>query len=181
MGADAATARALSPAFYAAPMRVRPAGLDEWPAIWPFRSRIVADGRTYCLPRDTTEEAARAWWVHKSGGSVHVAVDSGGRVLGTAEMHPNHPAGGSHVAKAGFMVDPDAMGRGVGRALATALLDEARGSGFRSMQFNAVAETNVGAVALWSSLGFRIMATVPEAFAHPDQGLVGLHIMFRVL
>ena len=49
------------------------------------------------------------------------------------------------------------------------------------MQFNAVVETNVRAVALWQSLGFDVLATVPKAFAHPAEGLVGLHVMYRSL
>jgi hypothetical protein len=49
------------------------------------------------------------------------------------------------------------------------------------MQFNAVVETNARAVALWRSLGFDVLATVPEAFDHPEHGLVGLHVMFRRL
>jgi ribosomal protein S18 acetylase RimI-like enzyme len=49
------------------------------------------------------------------------------------------------------------------------------------MQFNAVVETNVAAVALWRSLGFEVLATVPEAFRHPTGGLVGLHVMHRRL
>lgn len=49
------------------------------------------------------------------------------------------------------------------------------------MQFNAVVETNARAVALWRSLGFRVLTTVPEAFHHPEHGYVGLHIMHRFL
>jgi ribosomal protein S18 acetylase RimI-like enzyme len=49
------------------------------------------------------------------------------------------------------------------------------------MQFNAVVETNERAVALWRSLGFTVLATVPEAFAHPSRGYVGLLIMHRPL
>jgi ribosomal protein S18 acetylase RimI-like enzyme len=49
------------------------------------------------------------------------------------------------------------------------------------MQFNAVVETNVAAVRLWRSLGFEVLATVPEAFQHPVHGFVGLHIMHRQL
>ena len=53
----------------------------------------------------------------------------------------------------------------------------ARAAGYRAVQFNAVVETNTGAVALWRSLGFRIVGTVPGAFAHPEHGYVGLHVM----
>lgn len=49
------------------------------------------------------------------------------------------------------------------------------------MQFNAVVETNVGAVALWRSLGFGVIGTLPEGFLHPTEGYVGLHIMHRRL
>jgi ribosomal protein S18 acetylase RimI-like enzyme len=45
------------------------------------------------------------------------------------------------------------------------------------MQFNAVVETNTGAVRLWRSLGFEVVGTVPEAFDHRELGLVGLHVM----
>jgi ribosomal protein S18 acetylase RimI-like enzyme len=72
-------------------------------------------------------------------------------------------------------------GRGVGRALGEHVVAAAREDGYRSMQFNAVVETNTRAVALWRSLGFDVLATVPEAFDHPEHGLVGLHVMFRRL
>jgi ribosomal protein S18 acetylase RimI-like enzyme len=56
----------------------------------------------------------------------------------------------------------------------------ARG-GPRAAQFNAVAETNERAVRLWQSLGFEVIGTVPEAFAHPVHGYLGLHVMHRSL
>ena len=79
------------------------------------------------------------------------------------------------------MVDPAHAGAGIGRALGEHVLREARREGYRAMQFNAVVETNTHAVALWRSLGFDVLATVPEAFDHPTQGRVGLHIMYRQL
>jgi GNAT superfamily N-acetyltransferase len=115
-------------------------------------------------------------------GRVYVAEDAAsGRILGSALLRPNQPALGDHIANAGFMVDPDAAGRGIGRRLGTYVLDEARRLGYRGMQFNAVVESNTAAVALWRSLGFTVLATVPEAFRHATLGPVGLHIMYRSL
>ena len=161
-------------------MEIRQAREGDWAAIWPFLREVVAAGETYCWPRDTTEADARAWWMGKPGGRVFVAED-GGRVLGTAELHPNQPAAGSHVCNAGFMVASHAAGRGIGRALAGHVLEQATHAGYRAMQFNAVVETNTNAVRLWQSLGFSILATVPGAFRHPVHGFVGLHLMHRSL
>ena len=60
------------------------------------------------------------------------------------------------------------------------LLAAAKADGYRGMVFNAVVETNP-AVRLWTSLGFTILGTVPDAFDHPRHGRVGLHIMHRAL
>ena len=160
---------------------VRAATDGDWPAVWSFLSGIIAAGETYTWDRDTSEPAARAKWMHEPPGRTVVAVDAGGAVLGTAETHPNQAGPGSSVANAGFMVDPAHGGRGIGRLLAEHVLDQARADGYRAMQFNAVVETNTGAVALWRSLGFEILATVPESFDHPSLGPVGLHVMHRFL
>ena len=41
--------------------------------------------------------------------------------------------------------------------------------------------TNTAAVALWRSLGFAIVGTIPEAFRLPDGRLVDLYAMNRRL
>jgi GNAT superfamily N-acetyltransferase len=103
------------------------------------------------------------------------------RIVGTAILKPNQPGLGDHVANAGFMVDPAASGHGVGRRLAERILERAREVGYTAMQFNAVVGTNARAVALWRSLGFEIVGTVPGAFRHRVHGPVDLHIMYRRL
>lgn len=49
------------------------------------------------------------------------------------------------------------------------------------MQFNHVVSTNSRAVALWQSLGFAIVGTLPGAFNHPVHGYVDSYVMFRTL
>jgi L-amino acid N-acyltransferase YncA len=162
-------------------MKIREATSDDWPAIWPFLHDIVAAGDTYTWPPEIGEEQAREMWFPAPPARTVVAVDDSGAILGTAKMNRNHLGPGSHIASASFMVDPDKAGRGVGRALGQHVLDQARADGYRAMQFNAVVETNTHAVALWQSLGFEVMTTLPEGFHHPTDGYVGLHIMYQRL
>ncbi|CAL9477097.1 hypothetical protein SUDANB19_02960 [Streptomyces sp. enrichment culture] len=160
-------------------VQIREATAVDWPAIWPFFHTIVAAGETYTYPRDMDEAAGRESWLLSPPGRTVVAVDEAGTVLGSAKMNPNHMGGASHIASASFMVAPEHSGKGVGRALGEHVLDWARTSGYRAMQFNAVVETNTRAVALWKSLGFETVATLEEGFRHPRHGYVGLHIMYQ--
>jgi L-amino acid N-acyltransferase YncA len=162
-------------------MRVRDAEPVDLAAVAPFFRAIVAAGETYAYPEDLDDQGIADLWFAAPPGRTVAAVDDDGGVLGSATMGPNRPGRGAHVATASFMVDPAAQGRGVGRALGEEAVRWAREQGFRSMQFNAVVETNTAAVALWRSLGFAVMTTIPEAFDHARHGLVGLHVMFRRL
>jgi GNAT superfamily N-acetyltransferase len=153
---------------------------EDWPQIWPIWHGVVTAGETYTWDPETGEAAARALWMLPPPAETWVAVDDN-RVIGTAILKPNQPGLGDHVANAGFMVDPATSGRGVGRRLAERILERAREVGYTAMQFNAVVGTNTRAVALWRSLGFEIVGTVPGAFRHPVHGPVDLHIMYRKL
>jgi L-amino acid N-acyltransferase YncA len=160
---------------------IREATSDDWPGIWSFLRPIVRAGQTYTWDPDVAEADARTQWLVPGPWRVFVAVGSDGAVVGTAKVGPNQGGPGAHVANASFMVDPDHAGEGIGRALGEHLLQFARAEGYYAMQFNAVVETNTNAVALWRSLGFEVLTTIPEAFRHPTDGLVGLHVMYRRL
>jgi L-amino acid N-acyltransferase YncA len=161
-------------------MQIRPATGDDWPSIYPFFTRIVEEGTSYAFPLGMSLEEAEPWWMEKPPALTVVAVE-GDAVVGSAKMGPNRPGRGAHIATASFMVDPNARGRGIGRALGEHVLALAAAEGYHGMQFNAVVETNTPAVNLWLELGFRIVGTVPDAFQHPEKGLVGLHVMYRPL
>ncbi len=93
----------------------------------------------------------------------------------------NYPGLGSHVATATYLVDPEAQGLGVGRALVQHSLTQAKDSGYLAMQFNYVLSSNAPAVELYKKLGFAIVGTLPQAFRHRRLGLVDVYVMHRPL
>ncbi|MEU8264874.1 GNAT family N-acetyltransferase [Micromonospora sp. NPDC048999] len=156
-------------------MRIREFTEPDWAQVWPIVEDVITAGETFPYDPQWPAEVAYEVWVERPPGHTVVA-EADGRILGTAKMGANKPGPGSHVATASFMVATDARGRGVGRAL-----DWASSRGYAAMQFNAVVEANVAAVELYRRLGFAVIGTVPEAFAHPSLGRVGLHVMHRPL
>ncbi|WP_418062284.1 GNAT family N-acetyltransferase [Pimelobacter simplex] len=154
---------------------IRPFVADDWPAVAAIIDEVLTAGETYAMPV-LDDAAARSFWLDQPGVVAVAEVD--GVVVGTAKMGPNRPAQGSHVGTASFMVGSAARGRGVGRALGEHVVAWHRAEGFAGIQFNAVVATNTAAVALWRSLGFEVIGTVPGAFRRPDGSFAGLHVMY---
>lgn len=148
--------------------------------MWDIFQRVVATGDTYAFAPGTPREIARDYFLG-NGMQSWVSEDDAGRIVGMYKLIPNRRDLGSHVANASFMVHPDAHGRGIGRALAEHCLEQARKAGYLAMQFNFVVSTNTAAVALWQTLGFAIVGTLPKAFKHQKLGLVDAYVMHRFL
>ena len=161
-------------------MQIRDATEEDWPQLWPIIQAVVDAGETYVWRPTPDSDRMREIWLEPEPWHVVVGIKDG-TVVGTAKCGPNRPGRGAHIATASFMVDPAHQGEGVGRTLATYIIDWATKAGYFGMQFNAVVETNTGALALWESLGFATVGVVPRAFDHATQGLVGLTVMYRDL
>jgi L-amino acid N-acyltransferase YncA len=160
-------------------LNIRPATPNDWPVIWKIFRSVVERGDTYAFSPELDEESAlKAWF--STGAQVFV-TEREGRVAGTFFVKPNQPGLGSHVANAGFMVDPELHGAGIGRAMGEFALTWAHEQGYQAMQFNFVVSTNTGAVALWKKLGFAIIGTIPKGFRHAQLGYVDVYVMHREL
>jgi len=158
---------------------IRPATDADFEAMWSIFREVIATGDTYPFAPDTPRADALAYWF--GPGVASWVVEAEGRIVGMYKVVQNQRDLGSHVANASFMVAPAYNGRGAGRQMGLHCLREARQRGFRAMQFNFVVSTNSAAVALWRSLGFAIVGTLPEAFRHKDLGYVDAYVMFRSL
>jgi ribosomal protein S18 acetylase RimI-like enzyme len=148
-------------------------------AIWRILEPTFRAGETYPVPRDISRAGALAYW-HTPGHAVFVAEDAG-TIVGTYYLRANNRGGGAHVANCGYVVAPDAFGRGVAQAMCSHSLGEDKSRGFSAMQFNFVIASNERAVRLWQRMGFAIAGRLPGAFQHPRLGLVDAYVMLRNL
>jgi ribosomal protein S18 acetylase RimI-like enzyme len=160
-------------------MLIRPATPHDDAAIWRVIAPTIRAGETYPVRRDVSEADALAYF-RAPQNEVFVAED-GGEVVGTYYLRANTGGGGAHVANCGYIVAPEAMGRGVARAMCLHSLERARQRGFRAMQFNFVISTNERAVRLWRACGFDVVGRLPGAFEHPRLGFVDAFVMYRTL
>lgn len=158
---------------------IRAAQDDDAAALWRILEPTIRAGETYPLPRDMDRAAALAYWLQPAH-EVFVA-ERDGAIAGTYYLKANTGGGGSHVANCGYMVAPDAWGKGVGRELAEHSFVRAKERGFRAMQFNLVIASNERAVHLWQSCGMEIVGRLPGAFRHPTLGFVDALVMYRTL
>ena len=160
-------------------MTIRPAIEADFDGMWAIFRGVIATGDTYVFSPDTSREDAFSYWFGPGVASFVAELD--GRISGMYKIVANHRDRGSHVANASFMVAPASSGQGIGRQMGEHSLREARRRGFRAMQFNFVVSTNAAAVALWQRLGFAIVGTLPNAFAHAALGEVDAYVMYRSL
>ena len=130
-------------------MEIREATDADWPAGLAGVPATVRAGETYAFDPDMPEDVARSLWMERPPGSHR----RGGRRAASCSARPRwvRTAAGAvrTSARPASWSAPAARGRGVGRALATYVVDWHRREGYRAIQFNAVVETNTAAVALW--------------------------------
>lgn len=158
---------------------IREATAADDDAIWEILRPIVEAGDTLTADPTGGRDGAFAYW-RPLGARNFVAVLDG-RVVGTSYLKPNQSGGGAHVCNAGYATHPDAMGRGVARALLAHSLKTARASGYRAMQYNFVVATNVRAIDTWKRAGFAVVGTLPGAFRHPSEGYVDALVLMKDL
>ena len=158
-------------------MNIREASVDDFDRIWPIFHEIASAGETYGYRRDTSKDEAFHLWMEYLRKTY--VFEEQGEILGTYYIKTNNEGPGSHVCNCGYMVSSAARGKGLATSMCEHSQQIARELGYKAMQFNFVASSNEGAVRLWSKLGFDIVGTLPQAFAHPTQGYVDALVMYK--
>ena len=101
------------------------------------------------------EMTARFTQMHSANFPILVAIDANDKVMGYAYAGPHKPrAAYSHTVEDSIYIHPDYMGLGIGRALLTAIIDQAQLRGYKQMMAVIGGSDNHGSVKLHASLGF---------------------------
>jgi len=108
----------------------------------------------------STEEAADWWETHARRSRLIVATDDSG-VIGWARLFPWKQRG-IDVVEDLVYVDPVHHGRGIGRALLSELITQARGLGYKTI-VATVATDNRSGLQLHEKLGFESVGTIRNA------------------
>ncbi|WP_456391540.1 N-acetyltransferase family protein [Nitratifractor sp.] len=160
-------------------VEIRPYRPEDWEEVWEILQPVFRAAETYAVDPEIDEEAARDYWTRQPLDTL--VAEEAGRILGTYYLKANHPGPGSHVCNCGYIVAPEARGRGIAEGMCLHSQELAKASGFRAMQFNLVVSSNAPAVHLWKKLGFEIVGRLPGAFRHPSLGFVDALVMFKEL
>ncbi len=161
-------------------IQIRPYQETDWPFIWEFLHATFRAGDTYAFSPLSTESDIHKAWVELPT-ATFVACDSDGQIVGTYYLKPNQPGLGAHVCNCGYIVAPQAQGKGIATLMCEHSQAQAINMGFRAMQFNLVVSTNERAVRLWQKLGFSIVGTLPGAFLHAQLSYVDAFVMYKQL
>lgn len=152
---------------------------QDFVAFWPVFKKVILQQETYAYnPNMSQEEAYQIWCAQPLNAFVYVENE---QVLGTYYIKANAMGPSDHICNCGYMVSPQARGKGLARKLCEHSQLQALALGFKAMQFNSVVSSNEIAVLLWKKLGYEIIGTIPNAYRHPQLGFVDSYIMYKWL
>ncbi|WP_196894740.1 GNAT family N-acetyltransferase [Aureivirga marina] len=158
---------------------IRKATLEDLNAVWKIFHAVIQTEDTHVFYKNTPKEDLQKHWFATY--MYTYVYEENEEILGSYFVKPNQIDLGSHIANAGYIVHPEAQGKGIGKKLCEHSLALAKEIGFIAMQFNIVVSTNKVAVAVWKKYGFEIIGTTPKGFKHPEFGFVDTYIMYKSL
>ena len=138
---------------------------DDLKSMIEIWNRVVEDGIAF----PQTESLDMASGKEFFGSQTYCGVaKENGIILGLYILHPNNVGRCGHICNASYAVSAYARGKGIGKALVSDCLIQAKKCGFRILQFNAVVKTNTAARKLYEKLGFTQLGVIPGGFLMKD-------------
>lgn len=162
-------------------MLIRPATIADLPAINAIYNHYVLHSTATYQTEPSTDAERLSWFqAHGPRHPVLVALEpqmpadaSGDRqsIVGWGSLSPFHPRQAfAQTVENSVYVHPDRLRRGLGRALLTALIAEARGLGHHTI-VAVISADQTASIALHDSLGFTTTGTLRQVGRKFDRWL----------
>ncbi len=149
--------------------------IREMVRIW---NEVVEEGVAFPQLDLLDEETGKSFFDSQTYCGV---ADDDGKVVGLYILHPNNIGRCGHIANASYAVDSSCRGKHIGEKLVSDCLTQAKKSGFKLLQFNAVVENNIHARHLYERLGFVQLGTIPDGFLMKDGTYRNICLYYHVL
>ena len=149
--------------------------IQEMVRIW---NEVVEEGVAFPQLDLLDQETGKSFFDSQTYCGV---ADDDGKVVGLYILHPNNIGRCGHIANASYAVDSSCRGKHIGEKLVSDCLTQAKKSGFKLLQFNAVVENNIHARHLYERLGFVQLGTIPDGFLMKDGTYQNICIYYHVL
>lgn len=159
-------------------MEIREYEQKDLPNLTKLWNEITEDGVYFPGEEILSLEQATRMFAQQT--AVMCAVE-GDELLGFYILHPNNVGRCSHVANASYGVAAHLRGKGIGRALVENSLKTAMEKGFRGLQYNAVVATNVSAIGLYESIGFKRVGKIRGGYRDKSGKYQDMYIFYYEL
>ncbi|NJL62071.1 MAG: GNAT family N-acetyltransferase [Methylacidiphilales bacterium] len=158
---------------------------EEQETVRTLLNLVILEGNTYPQKQALTQSEFSAYWMNHIACVVRLkqAITSfqTNEILGAFFVKPNFPGRCSHICNAGFIVQREMRGLGLGRFMGESMLEIASELGYKAVMFNLVFKTNIASLRLWESLGFQVIGQIPSAVEVNHDNFVDAMIMYRSL
>lgn len=145
-------------------LTIRPARAADIAAIAGlYRAAVETGTATWELDPPDDAEMLRRFEATIQGGYPYLVAEAGGVLAGYAYAGAYRPRRAYRfTVENSIYVDPSHQGRGIGRRLLQALIDDCARRGFRQMVAVIGDSDNVGSRKLHAALGFRLIGVAPS-------------------
>lgn len=130
--------------------------------IW---NEVIEEGNAFTYDEPFSFEESKKFFEEQSATRVIIVDD---QIAGVYVLHPNFAGRCKHIANASYAIMSNYRGQGLGEMLVKDSLKVARDLSFKILQFNAVVETNYGAIYLYKKLGFTALDSINNGFRLKD-------------
>ncbi len=157
---------------------IRPYRMDDLEAMLTIWNDVVEEGTEFPQMDLLNEQSGPQFF---DAQTLTAVAERNGSILGLYILHPNNVGRCGHICNASFAVRRTARGMHLGEAMVRDCLEQAKGLGFKVLQFNAVVENNVAAIKLYEKMGFTRIGKVPGGFLLKDGSFADIVLFYHKL